>query len=101
MLESLFNKVTGHQVRCSLIEAAFGGFLGKSYSLKISQYLQAIFTPVLESLFNEVAGLQTCNVIKKRLQHRCFLVNIANILRTPILKNTCELLLLVFVLGKI
>ena len=27
--------------------------------------------PVLESSFNKVAGLKTCNFIKKRLQHRC------------------------------
>ena len=36
------------------------------------------------SFFNEVAA---CNFIKKRLQHRRFLVNIAKLLRTPILKN--------------
>ena len=41
---------------------------------------------MLESLCNKVADLQTCNVIKKRLQHRCFPVNILNPLRTPILK---------------
>ena len=29
-------------------------------------------TPMLESLFNKVAGLQGCSFIKKRLQHRCF-----------------------------
>ena len=34
--------------------------------------------------------------IKKRLQHRCFLKNIARFLRTPILKNICEWLLLMF-----
>ena len=27
-------------------------------------------------------GLQACNIIKKRLQHRCFPVNIAKFLRT-------------------
>ena len=27
VLESPFNKVTGHQARCSLLEAATGGFL--------------------------------------------------------------------------
>ena len=31
-------------------------------------------TPVLESLFNNVAGFQACNLIKKGLKHRCFLV---------------------------
>ena len=32
-------------------------------------------------------GLQTCNSIKKRLQHRCFPVKFAKFLRTPILKS--------------
>ena len=36
----------------------------------------------------------TCNFIKKRLQHGYFPVNITKFLRTPILKNTCEGLLL-------
>ena len=31
---------------------------------------------------------QACNFIKKRLQHKCFPVNIAKFLRTPILWNT-------------
>ena len=39
-------------------------------------------TPVLEYLFHKVAGLKTCNFIKKRLLHRCFPVNIAKLLRT-------------------
>ena len=42
---------------------------------------------MLDSLFNKVAGLQACNFIKRTLQHRYFLVNIAKFLRTPILKN--------------
>ena len=33
--------------------------------------------------------LQTCNLIKKRLRHRCFPLNIAKFLRSPILKNVC------------
>ena len=41
--------------------------------------------PVLESIFNETAGVGVWNVIKKRLQHRCFTVNYAKFLRTPIL----------------
>ena len=48
--------------------------------------------PVLELLFNKV-GLEVCNFIKKRLQHRCFLVNIAKFLRTFILKNILKGLL--------
>ena len=39
-------------------------------------------------------GLQISNFIKKRLQHRCFPVRFAHFLRTPILKNICEWLLL-------
>ena len=41
---------------------------------------------MLDSLFNKVADLQTCNVIKKRIQDRLFSVNIAKPLRTPILR---------------
>ena len=51
-------------------------------------------TPVLESLVNKVAGLKAYNFIKKRFQHRCFPVNIQKILRTTVLKNIRESLLL-------
>ena len=37
---------------------------------------------VPESLFDKAADLQERNFIKKWLQHRCFLVNFAKILRT-------------------
>ena len=46
---------------------------------------------MLESLFNKVV---TCKVIQKRLQQRCFHLNIAKFLRTPISKNICKRLLL-------
>ena len=51
-------------------------------------------TPVLVSLFNKVLGLKAGSVIEKRLQRRCFPVNIAKYLRATILKNICERLLL-------
>ena len=51
--------------------------------------------------FNKVAGLQACNFIKKRLQHKCFPKNIAKFLRTTILKNICEQLLLVLVKSRL
>ena len=51
-------------------------------------------TPVLESLFNIIAVLKVCNLIKKQLQHSCFPVNITKFSRTPILKNMCQRLLL-------
>ena len=44
--------------------------------------------------FNKVAGLKACNFIKKRLQHGCFLVKFAKLLRAPILKNMCQRLVL-------
>ena len=37
--------------------------------------------------FNKVAGHQVCNFIKRRLQHRYFLVNIRKFVRRTILKN--------------
>ena len=48
---------------------------------------------MLGSLFKKVAGLKARNFIKKRLQLRCFLVNIAKFLRLAISKNICEPLL--------
>ena len=52
-------------------------------------------TPVLESL-RKTAGLQVCNFIKKRLQHGHFPVKFTKFLRTRILKNICQPLLLQF-----
>ena len=49
-------------------------------------------TPVLKYLFNR-ANFRG-NFIKKCLQHSCFFVEFAKFLRTPILKNICERLLL-------
>ena len=49
---------------------------------------------MLESLFNKVAGLKACNFIKKRLQHRCFPVNIAKFLRTSFFTEYLRWLLL-------
>ena len=42
---------------------------------------------MLESLFNKTADLKACNLIRKRILHRCFLVNIAKFLRTAFLPN--------------
>ena len=75
-------------------EAATGGVLRKEVLLKILQYLQE--NTCVGVFLKQVTGLQVYNFIKKRLQHRCFPVNIAKFLRTPILKNICERLLLKF-----
>ena len=48
----------------------------------------------MESLFNKVASLKACDCMKKKIQHKCFHLNIAKFLRTLILKNIRKWLLL-------
>ena len=38
--------------------------------------------------FNKVAGLRSATLLKKKLWHRCFPVNFAKFLRTPLVQNT-------------
>ena len=45
--------------------------------------------------FSVKRGVQLCNFIKKRLQHRYYAVKFVKFLKTLILKNICEQLLLV------
>ena len=45
-------------------------------------------------LFNKVAGLRPATLLKKKLWHRCFPINFAKFLRTPLLRNTSRRLLL-------
>ena len=47
-----------------------------------------------ETSNSNVTGLQAYNLIKKRLQHRCFPMSFAKFLRTPTLENICARLLL-------
>ena len=49
---------------------------------------------LLESLFNKVVGPKAWNLIKKRLQHRCFPVNFVLFVKKPYLQNTFGWLLL-------
>ena len=58
-------------------------------------------TYLLESLFNEVAGLMTWNFIKKRLWHRYFTVNFLQFFKKPCLQNTSEWQLLLIPLFKL
>ena len=44
--------------------------------------------------FANFTGLKACKFVKKRFQRRHFPVKFAKFLKTPILKNICELLLL-------
>ena len=75
-----------------MAQAAITCVLQKKLLLKILQYSQE--NTRLESLYNKATSIEICNFIKKRLQCRCFPDNIAKFLRTPILKNFCEKLLL-------
>ena len=55
----------------------------------------SLFSKKLQVLF------QICNFMKKRPQHRCFPVYIANFLILPILKNICKQLRLNFFNGSL
>ena len=55
------------------------------YYQKTSQYSQE--NTLSKSLLNKVVDRKACNFIKKRLQHRCFPVNIGKFFKKPILKN--------------
>ena len=52
----------------------------KRLLLRILQYSQE--KNCVGISFNKVAGLDACNIIKKRLKNKCFFVNIAKFLRT-------------------
>ena len=43
---------------------------------------------MLEAVFNKVAGFQSFNFIREKFKHRCFPMNIAKFLRTPIWKTS-------------
>ena len=56
-------------------------------------------TPMLDSLFNKVSGLQAYNFIKKRPRHKCFPVIIANFLGTAFSMEHLWWLLLSFTIN--
>ena len=58
------------QLATDIQEQSFAGVFHKRCSEKFCKIHRK--TPVLESLFNKVAGHQACNFIKNRIQHRCF-----------------------------
>ena len=62
------------------------------YNIRFSYKLYNIHRklPLLESLFNKVAGLKLYNFIKKRLQDRYFLVNITKFLILLIANHTLK-----------
>ena len=48
---------------------------------KVLTYLQGLVEAAIRKIFFE--NIRACDVIKRRLKHRCFSVNIVKFLRTP------------------
>ena len=82
-------KIESFRLACKLPYLQFGF---QVYRSSRSQMFFGTGAPknfaMLEFLYNEVAGLQVCNFIKKRLQHRCFSVKFAKSLRPSFLQYT-------------
>ena len=67
-------------------EAATGGSFKKGF---LRNFVKFTGKHKCQSLFfNKVVGLRPATLLKKRLWHRCFLVNFAKFSRTPFLQNT-------------
>ena len=91
-------------VGTNLIKSAIVGKILFPARLDIDRILQFIFMikyskftnstscatlPWCQSLvFNKVAGLRPAALLKKRLLHRCFSVNLSKFLGIPFLQNT-------------
>ena len=71
----------------------------KTLVLKMSQYSQEI-TCVGVSFLKKF-GHQACSFIRKKLQHKCFPVNVAKFLRTPFYRASVNGCLNVFLHEKI
>ena len=70
-----------HMANCVLHRSSHSQKFFKVEALRCCRNIHGK-VPVLESLFDKVGGLKTWNFIIKRLQRRCFPVNIAEFLRT-------------------
>ena len=62
------------------------------FSCKGSQNFRKVHkkTTVLMSRFNKLLASGETTLFKKRLLRRCFLLNIAKLLKTPFLQNVSE-----------
>ena len=92
----------------SLIPGLWCPFKVFSYKKGQKQPPEAFYKKAISKNFTKFTGkhlcwsyvliklqtFQTSNFVNKRHQHRCFPANIANFLRTPILKIICERFLL-------
>ena len=47
-------------------------------------------TPVLECVFNKAVGLHPINLLKRRLQRKCFPVNFAKFIKTNFLQSNSK-----------
>ena len=76
-IQYFFGVVWSSNWRCSLKKGVLKNF-AKSTGKHQCQIL----------FFNKDAGLRSETLLKKRLCHRCFPMNFANFLRTPLVQNT-------------
>ena len=85
-----------YEKKCYVLEAFFRNCSVKKVFLKNSQNSQEnicvrvsflIKLQASDLFFNKVAGLKPATLLKKRLWHRCFLMNFEKFLRTPFLKE--------------
>ena len=67
---------------CKILKTSFKHYYTLQLFLKLFNTYRK--TPVSSLFCNKVAGLRPATFLKKRLQHRCFPVNIAKFLRAPI-----------------
>ena len=65
-----------------------GGVLQKRRLKYLTEFIRKHLRRSL--FFEQRCSIETCNFIKKRLRLRCFALNFANFLRTPILQNICK-----------
>ena len=83
---------------CSISVTIFGYNITQSYRCNTEHQVVLLQKPQKQSLevFCKKMSFKNfaCNFINKRFQHRCFIVKLAKFLKTSILKNICERLLL-------
>ena len=91
MFETVLNKHLLIHINCAYRWNHIAAFTQKNYFV---EKMKMEWIEAATGEFLSKTRPQVCNFIKKRLQRRCFPVNIGKLLRTPVLKNICERLLL-------
>ena len=93
-----FSNFTGKHLCCSLFLTALQASQKMKFSIKdflskcdqIRRKLQIWSHLLKKSLMENIIFCETCNVIKKRLQHRCFPVKLTKFFRTPVNDSFCS-----------